>query len=196
MKDNLKSLKTAPPRLGSLLEKLLPPVEISVYIEAPVMIEFPQVDILLLRRQHDFWTDEQRERLPDGIRDSQASHILLEFKYTESINKDALIQAQMYDFLYRQSQKLTDKDVQTFIISAKQPQPETLTKWGYIGTEYSGVYKSQNPLLITIPLLSLNELSDEPHNAFIKCFASQQKLIPTPEQITEIGKMWKKLLSG
>ena len=40
----------------------------------------------------------------DGVRDSTAGHVLLEFKYTESVNETALAQAVAYDHFYRQAQ--------------------------------------------------------------------------------------------
>jgi hypothetical protein len=70
---------------------------------------------------------------------------------------------------------LSETDVQTVLMSAKTPCDETLTQFGYDKTEHDGVYRSQNILLETIPLISLNELSNEPHNAFVKCFASRKK---------------------
>lgn len=82
---------------GEALEWDLPPVGISVFQEALVMTKPPRADILLLRQNHPAWTTEQLKRLPDGIRQSQASHILLEFKYSQSINEDALIQSLSYD---------------------------------------------------------------------------------------------------
>jgi hypothetical protein len=57
----------------------------------------PRVDVLILRQADTAWTAEQLERLPDGIRQSTASHILLEFKYTQSVNDDVLIQSLAYD---------------------------------------------------------------------------------------------------
>ncbi|MBF0226135.1 MAG: hypothetical protein HQK76_11830 [Desulfobacterales bacterium] len=71
---------------GAMLESLLVPVGIQVFTDFPVMSEPPKADILILRRDNDHWTEEQKQRLPDGIRQSKASHILIEFKYTESFN--------------------------------------------------------------------------------------------------------------
>ena len=158
-----------------MLEELLPPVNISVYTEFPLMSEPPEADILLLRRKHPAWTTEQRNLLPDGIRDSQARHILLEFKYTESINEEAFLQSLGYDTFYKRSKQLTSQEVQTFLLSAKKTQRENLVKFGYQPTALSGVYQSQNWPLTKIPLLSLNELSNEAHNAFFKCFASRKQ---------------------
>jgi len=40
-------------------------------------------------------------------------------------------------------------------------------------TCHQGVYISKIPLLAQVTLIVLNELSDEPHNAWIKCFSSR-----------------------
>lgn len=159
--------------LGSVLEQLLTPVGITVYTDVPVMSDPPEADILLLRRDSSTWTQEQLARLPDGIRDSQASHILIEFKYTESVNEDAWLQALGYDTFYKRAKRLTATEVQTFLVSAKTPQQDTLTEYGYMETEQKGVYRSQKLLLRQITLLLLNQLPPTPHNAFIKCFASR-----------------------
>ena len=60
-------------------------------------------------------------------------------------------------------------------MSAKKPRSSTLTFLGYQPTEYSGVYRTKNAVTRNVLLLSLNELSNEPHNAWIKCFASQKQ---------------------
>jgi hypothetical protein len=72
--------------LGKFLELLLTPVAITVQTEVQVTGDPPKVDILLLRRQGDHWTQQQRSLLPDGLRDSRAGHLLLECKITESAN--------------------------------------------------------------------------------------------------------------
>ncbi len=173
---------------GSVLEEVLTPVGITVQTEVDVSSSPPQIDILLLQRQQaSSWTDEQRRYLPDGIRDSQASHILLEFKYTESVNEDAIRQILGYDTFYRRARKqLSSKEVQSFIVSAKTPRPETLTRFGYQHTEQVGIYQSDNVLLQTTPLLVLNELDAAPHNLFFKLFASRIKEKTTA--VTELQK--------
>jgi hypothetical protein len=84
MKDNQTSRTLWHRLLGQLLQYLLPPVGISVHVDLPLMADSPEADILILRREHAQWTPEQFLLLPDGIRQSQASHILVEFKYTDS----------------------------------------------------------------------------------------------------------------
>lgn len=76
--------------LGALLTYILTSVNISVQTDVPIMTDPPEVDILLLRRYDRQWTQDQRLRLPDGIRDSPAHTILIEFKATESVNLDKL----------------------------------------------------------------------------------------------------------
>jgi hypothetical protein len=160
--------------LGKLLEELLTPVGISVLVDCSVMSQPPKADIVLLQRHQTDWTEEQRQRLPDGIRDSSAPHIVIEFKYTESFTPEAVQQSLAYDWFYKQSQELDDTKVQTFLVCAKQPQAERLAQFGYLGTTQAGVYQHPQLLLHKIILLSLNELADSPHNAFFKCFASQK----------------------
>jgi hypothetical protein len=80
MTENLATPKTSWHLLFSkLFEELLPPVGISVQHNVKIMSQPPEADILLLKRERK-WTKTQRERLPDGIRDSHARHLLLEFK--------------------------------------------------------------------------------------------------------------------
>ena len=160
--------------LGKLLELLLTEQGIIVQTEVQVMSEPPKADILLLRRERKAWAKEQRALLPDGVRESQARHILLEFKYTQSLTVDVLLQAVSYSYLYRIAQRLQPTDVQIFVLCAKTPQPKRLVELGYVQTEDEGVYRSANAYVRDIPLLILNKLRDEPHNAFVKCFASRK----------------------
>jgi len=162
--------------LARLLEIVLSEVDIDVQPNVSVMTNPPEADILLLRRKTLQWTAVQRARLPDGIRDSKASHILIEFKYTQSFNEHALAQAVGYDFFYKQAKKLPRQELQTVLLSARKPHSNTLTDLGYQPTEYPGVYRTQYPVIQNVLLLSLNELSNESHNVWIKCFASQKKV--------------------
>ncbi len=99
---------------GKLFEELFVPVGITVFTDFSLMNNSPEVDILLLRKKHPEWTRAQLERLPDGIRDSKAEHILIEFKYTESINEKAFRQTLGYDTFYRRAQKLSEKTFKHF----------------------------------------------------------------------------------
>jgi hypothetical protein len=161
--------------LGKLLKDLLSPVGIHVSTESPVMIESPRVDILILKRDSSQWTTEQLALLPDGVRDTQATDLLLEFKYTESLNDDAIQQTLGSDYFYRKHNDKKREVVQSFLLSARKPQNSTLKKLGYKNTNIPGVYRSQFRLIRKVVLLSLNELSNEPHNAFVKCFASHRQ---------------------
>jgi hypothetical protein len=159
--------------LGKLLEDLLSPVDIQVFPNAPVMSQSPEIDVVLIKRNPGKWTQAQLALLPDGIRDTQVTDILLEFKYTESINEKVVQQALTYDYLYKE--KRDEKQVQSFLLSAIKPQNSTLKKLGYKKTKVPGIYRSRFQLVRHIILISLNELSNEPYNAFVKCFATHRQ---------------------
>ncbi len=161
--------------LGKLLQELLEPLGITVYTEFSVMAAAPRADILLIRKKRRKWTEEQLRFLPDGIRDSSAEHILLEFKYTESVSRKTFRQILGYETFYTQSHNLTESDVQSFVITAKTPEGAVLGDIGYFPSGKKGVHRHDFWMLEEIPLICLNELTDEPHNAFVKCFASRKK---------------------
>ena len=160
--------------LGRLLHLSLAPVQITVHTEVDLLGESPKADVLLLRREGEEWNAAQRARLPDGVRDSAAGHVLLEFKYTESVNETALAQAVAYDHFYRQAQRLSEEETLTVVLSAKTPQEARLAEWGYKELQ-KGVFRSPLPLLRRVWLLVLNALPPYPHNAFVKLFASRER---------------------
>ncbi len=174
--------------LGAVLDPLLRPVDIDVFTELSVMKMPPTADILLLRRHNPSWSQEQMERLPDGIRDTRAGRILIEFKYSESVNEDALCQSVGYDYFYRTTQELKEEDVQTVLLSSRTPQKATLNALGYRTTEHSGVFRSEMWVIRKILLLSLNDLDDSPHNAAFKCFASRRQ-----ERLAAFGRLYDDL---
>ncbi len=162
--------------LAKLLEQLLSSEGVTVLSELPATSNPPEIDVLLLRRNGLQWTESQRALLPDGIRDHDCAHHLLECKITESVTEQSLQQALTYDYLYRQSQGLSSTEVQTYVVSAKTPQANKLMAWGYTATEYPGVYVSTSPLIRRVMLLVLNELRDVPHNEYLRLFASRKQV--------------------
>lgn len=193
--------------LGKLLELLLAPTGISVDMEVQIMGDPPRADIVLLRRNEPEWTPEQIRLLPDGIRDTNASHIMIEFKRTESINVEILLKIAAYDLLYRQSRKLNPDEVSTFLISARKPRTETLQRLGFTPTGEAGIYETDNILAKRVRLISLNELDSEPFNAFLKLFATHAKVrgeafvalrkagifAPANELSWYVGGLWNQL---
>ncbi|SLM28394.1 conserved hypothetical protein [Desulfamplus magnetovallimortis] len=172
--------------LGKMLEELLTPVDIAVMTDFSIMSEPPEADILLLRRNLPNWSEEQKSLLPDGIRDTDAEHILIEFKYTESVNQSVLNQALAYDTFYKRAKKLSQNRVKTFVLSSKRPTKHFFNKFDYKETSLPGIYKSNAPMLESLTVISLNDLTDEPHNLFVKCFASRKK-----EQDKAFKKLFK-----
>ncbi len=161
--------------LSALLEPLLRPVGIDVLTELPVMSTPPKADIVLLRRHEPAWSAEQQARLPDGIRDARAGRILIEFKYTESVNEEALCQSIGYDYFYRTAQHLKPEAVQTVLVSSRTPHKVTLAALGYEAAGQAGVFRSTRHVIRKVLLISLNDLANTPHNAAFKCFASRQR---------------------
>ena len=157
------------------------------------MSDPPKVDIVLLRREGERWSEEQLHLLCDGIRNTIARHVLVEFKYSESLSVDALLQALGYHYFYRQSQSLSEAELQTFVMVAITPRRQLLEHFGYSVSEVPGVYRSQQPLLEKVQLIVLNQLQPSPHNAFVQCFASQRRVYQSA--FTEIQKLDEAQLS-
>ena len=161
--------------LARALKELLSPVNIQVLTEVPVVPDPPRADIILLRRAGKTWTNEQLACLADGLRDTDAKALLVEFKYTESVTDDAIEKLFVYDNLYRESEGLKRSQLQSFLVSAKTPGTDVLARYGFEPTERSGVYASEMPIVGTMQVILLNELDDQPHNAVLKCFASRKQ---------------------
>lgn len=159
--------------LARALAEALTRLGVDVRTNFLVMSQPPKGDVLLLRCQAGDWTCEQRALLPDGIRDCKARYIIIEFKYTESINMDVFFQVTSYYFHYRDTQNLKREDLQLFILSAKTPQKSRLAKWGYQEAEHPGVYRSNSEFFSFFPILALNKLRPTANNALVKSFAKR-----------------------
>jgi len=160
---------------GKVLEELLTPVDISVLVETPVMSQPPIMDILVLRNQTEHWTPAQLARLPDGIRQSDARHIIIEFKYEESFNEAALAQVLTYDTLYKANQKAEQNMVQSFVVASRSPRLANLKTLGFEEQEQPGVYGSTMPVLRFVRLISLPDLANASYNAAFKVFAHNRR---------------------
>ena len=160
---------------GKLCRYSLIPVGLQVETDYPVMEEPPEADIIIIRRNRVRWTKKQLEVLPDGIRQSKARHILLELKYTESLNDEKFFQAGGYYKFYKDSNNLKKEEVDVFMVSSKTPSKKFMKAFGYKKTILPGVLKSKIPCFRVIPLISLNDLSDKPYNVMFKLFASKKK---------------------
>jgi hypothetical protein len=69
----------------------------------------------------------------------------------------------------------------------------TLKRFFYEKTCHQGVYISRLPLLVHVTLIVLNELSDEPHNAWIKCFSNRN--LEKQKAFIALGKIKKGFIS-
>ena len=160
--------------LGKGLELSVGQEQVTVESELQVSSEPPRIDIVLLRRETPQWTQAQRALLPDGVRDTDAADILLEFKYSESLSQDAIVQAVAYEYFYRTSRGMEAAAVATFVLCAKTPRAPRLAAFEYTATDLPGVYRSTNRYVGHVTLLVLNQLRAEPWNALVKTFASRR----------------------
>ena len=184
---------------GLMHLEILTPVDLDVSVDFHVMSQSPRADLLIIRRKSKEWTAPQRSRLPDGIVDSSASHILEEFKATESLNEDAFQKVLGYDYYYRDNHNLKRDQVRIFIVTAIHPQKRRLEEWGFKeDSTKTGVYRSGKPLFRWITIISVSKLSDEPHNAYVKCFAgrkrAQQQALTTLKRMGMVEKFSTHLL--
>jgi hypothetical protein len=161
---------------GMALEKIIPPEQMVVRSNPTIMSHPPRGDVLLLRRIME-WTEELCRCLPDGIRYAVAIRLLLEFKISESVNWEVFRQVVGYDIWSRRHLELSadDTQLQCILISAKTTQRSTREKFGYLPTDLPGVYRSSERFFEHIPLILLNQLRREEHNALFKFFGSIEK---------------------
>jgi predicted nucleic-acid-binding Zn-ribbon protein len=106
---------------AAFVKIFLSPVGLDVKTDLPVMSELPEADVIIINKHNKQWTKKQLERLPDGITQSKASHILIELKYTESLNEESYCQTCGYYKFYKNSNNLKSSELDIFIISSKTP---------------------------------------------------------------------------
>ena len=187
---------TAHQCFADLFKTALIPLKIDVKSEFALEKKPVRIDVLIIRKEK-YWTQEQLNYIPDGLRDTKCNHIILELKRTESINIHSTRQIICYLTRYLDIQGLSEEDVQPCLISAMTPQIKTIESLDYIPTELSGVYESKNVLAGNLKLLSANDLSNEPHNVWIKLFASKkkEKLLALKQLMTSFKKSLSEKLS-
>ena len=158
---------------GSMMKESLIPVNLEVESNYEVGKAPPKLDVLIIRRTGPRWSNAQLEFLPDGIRQTPCKHVILELKYTESVNQVAVFQTMGYLGSYVQLKSLKVENVCAFLICSKKPQKSVLEQIGFVATEIEGVYQPRDNRLMPIQLISLNELSNAPYNLWIKLFSSK-----------------------
>ena len=160
---------------GALMKETLIPLNLEVESNYEIGKGPPKLDVLIIRRKGNRWTDEQLKFLPDGIRQKECKYVILELKYTESINQIAIFQTLGYLGYYSSLKNININDVCTFLISAKTPNKKTLSKLSFVKTTIKGLYAPKDKLLKPLSLITLNDLSEEHYNLWIKLFSSKKK---------------------
>ena len=122
--DNQTANNTGSPSshvlFGCMMKESLIPLELEVESAYEVGKGPPKLDVLIIRRNNETWSTAQLTFLPDGIRQSHCSHVILELKYTESINQIAIFQTLGYLGSYVKLKQLKTEDVCAFIVSSKR----------------------------------------------------------------------------
>ncbi|MBF0097514.1 MAG: hypothetical protein HQM05_09305, partial [Magnetococcales bacterium] len=161
--------------LAQCVTEPLTTAKVSVQTEVDVVHASPKADIILLRREGNTWTEEQKAWLADGMRDTDARELLIEFKFTESLTENVLRRTLAYDYFYREKQQLERDNLRSLLLLSKTPTTDILAENGFSPTDKEGVYASCLRIFDSLYVVLLNELSEEPHNAVWKCFASRQQ---------------------
>jgi len=160
---------------GSMMKESLIPHDLEVESNYEVGKGPPKLDVLIIRRTETTWSKSQLEFLPDGVRQTRCSHVILELKYTESLTHLSIFQTIGYLGSYAKLKSLKINNVCAFIVSSKTPQKKFLKRIGFESTDIKGVYlRPKDQLLSPIKIISLNDLSDESCNLLIKLFSSKK----------------------
>ncbi len=141
-----------------------------------------KIDLVFRCNTPSGWTTEQRQRLPDGLRRTKATHLLLNF--AEMFAGDEAIEEQFESifqrilacsWLYQRSHGLNSNDIWPVVVFAYAPDLAFLKELGFAPTKLPGIYQSLSPIAKRIRVMLLSELSSAPHNAIFKCFAHGQQ---------------------
>ena len=123
------------------------------------------------------WDDDQRELLPDGLRDREFGHLMmLRLKDKSAPVIPWNLQEAIGDFaFYRKEGEVDEDTIETFVVCEKAPDAEELTDWGYEPAERPGYYVSTFPFFDRIQMLVLTEMQDTPtNNTFRRFFRDPQ----------------------
>jgi len=171
--ENNTVSQTSHELFGSMMKESLIPLNLEVETSYEIGKGPPKLDVLIIRRTGPRWSKAQLEFLPDGIRQSKCKHVIVELKYTESINPVAIFQTLGYLASYVKLKALKMENVRAFIASSKSPQDRVLEQINFEKSDIKGVYRSKDILLKPIQLISLNDLSEAHYNLWIKLFSSK-----------------------
>jgi len=134
-----------------------------------------KIDILFTSKASGGWDAEARKLMPDGLRHSNAEHIIINFAY-DLIDTDLpFIRTLANGILYREEHDLSQDDVLLALAFTKHPDPRILDELEYYPTKRPGIYRSRMPIFSDQIVMVLDELSNTLWNASFKCFSRSQK---------------------
>lgn len=136
--------------------------------------ESPKIDILLRSRNGQKLTFLQRMLLPDGLRQSDAPHIIMNFAYQEEDNRRPFARTLVCGRYYCDFAQISADDLLLVLLFPEDPDHEILTEFGYQVTKHPGIYQSSLPLFRRQMVIVFGELRNALRNAPFKLFARSQ----------------------
>ena len=134
----------------------------------------PKIDILLRSRDGRKLTFLQRMFLPDGLRQSEAAHIIMNFAYTEEDKRRSFARTLVCGRYYCDSMEVAHDDLLLVMLFPQEPDREILAEFGYQPTQDPGIYRSDLPLFRRQIVMVFGELRNALRNAPFKLFARSQ----------------------
>ena len=131
----------------------------------------PKVD-MLLTSQTGSLTPQQRAAMPDGLRQSSALQMILNFAYDDT--ELPFLRTIACGVLRRREYKLTEKDLLLVVVYRADPDPELMADFGYEPTARPAIYRSSVDIFKGVMVMALGELSGALYNANFKVFARSQ----------------------
>ena len=91
------------------------------------------------------WTPEvnRNPKMPDGIRQSDASHIFMNFAYDQIDTDLPFMRTMAMGILFRNENNLTEDEVLLIDVFTKEPDPRILEELQFYPTKRPGIYRSK-----------------------------------------------------
>jgi len=138
----------------------------SFRFEKTVPLGPPPISIMIRSLEKDDWSPEQKQLLPDGIRDFHKTNTTLDFRHDEPITDSTLAGTVGTSYFFSKHYGYDSHDILDCLIT-----PYDIPEFFVFQTS-TGVYRSESPLLERVRLISLEQLPNTPWNASLKYFSA------------------------
>ncbi len=116
--------------------------------EETVELKPPPISILIRSLEKDDWRPEQKQLLPDGIRDVHMTNTTLEFKHDEPITESTLAGAIGTSYFFCKAYGHDSHDILDCLVT-----PYDIPEF-FVFQTTRGVYRSDSPLLERVRLVA------------------------------------------